>query len=371
MPIDPFYTALASTALEGTLEAGVSAWQSRQQFNRQRQLMDISQQNQMALNEQGRQIQMQMWKDTNYPAQVAMLKEAGLNPAILYAKGGMGGTTGSQGGGQASSGQAQMAHRLDLSSIGQMGLLASQIKKNEAEARNQNAEAQSKEDGGYQSEQARAYTQNLKATYDKIGAEIGTEQAKKLNYEADTNLKNLDLAIKQATKENVIEMVNQELKKLQQTNELMAIEIMSNQMDLDAKETLLANLIEQSNLNLAMTRIEIEAKQAGIDLMDEQKKKIRAEIAQGWKSLDLQGEQLEITRDGQKITMRGQDLDYKQGIFGIKMNAYNQKQMNKTMEKVAHINGIYGIGKEVTGALADAYTAPMKAKAWKPIKGKK
>ena len=47
--------------------------------------------------------QFEMWENTNYSAQVEQLKKAGLNPALLYGKGGgMGATTGS-----ASSGNLQ------------------------------------------------------------------------------------------------------------------------------------------------------------------------------------------------------------------------------------------------------------------------
>lgn len=42
---------------------------------------------------------LQMWKDTNYKAQVEEMNKAGINPALLYGKGGSGGTTiGSSGG---------------------------------------------------------------------------------------------------------------------------------------------------------------------------------------------------------------------------------------------------------------------------------
>lgn len=37
--------------------------------------------------------QMEMWKATNYPGQMEMLKAAGLNPSLLYGKGGGGGVT--------------------------------------------------------------------------------------------------------------------------------------------------------------------------------------------------------------------------------------------------------------------------------------
>lgn len=71
------------------------------------ELMQQQFQNQTGLNVQGHQLQYQMWLKTNYPGQVEQLKKAGLNPALLYGKGGgSGATTGSQGGGSAAGGSA-------------------------------------------------------------------------------------------------------------------------------------------------------------------------------------------------------------------------------------------------------------------------
>lgn len=49
---------------------------------------------------------LQMWKDTNYSAQVEEMEKAGINPALLYGKGGGGGTTIGNSGGNVSGGNA-------------------------------------------------------------------------------------------------------------------------------------------------------------------------------------------------------------------------------------------------------------------------
>jgi primosomal protein N' len=86
----------------------------RKQHQNQLELMNQQYSNQRQLNLQGHQLQMDMWKKTNYPAQMKMMEEAGLNPALMYGMSGGGGTTtGSQGGGSASGGQAGM---LDIGS---------------------------------------------------------------------------------------------------------------------------------------------------------------------------------------------------------------------------------------------------------------
>lgn len=79
--------------------------------------MDLQHRNQQSLNLMGKDIQMDIWKKTNYEAQMAQMKAAGLNPSLMYGKGGQGGVTGSQSGGSAASGTAQQAPMIDLSAL--------------------------------------------------------------------------------------------------------------------------------------------------------------------------------------------------------------------------------------------------------------
>lgn len=129
----------------GTM-AGFGMQNARQHrsYMQQRQLMGLQYENQRKLNQQGYDMQMQMWKDTNYPAQMKMLKEAGLNPSLLYGMSGGGGTTtGSQGGGSASGGSAPAP--MDLGGAIQLGMMASDIKLKKAQARDLDATAEGKE----------------------------------------------------------------------------------------------------------------------------------------------------------------------------------------------------------------------------------
>lgn len=86
-----------------------------QQMNNQQTLMDWQQENQMELNQQGKNLQYDMWLATNYGPQKDQMLKAGLNPALMYGmKGGGGTTTGSQSGGSAQGGQAPMAKMMDI-----------------------------------------------------------------------------------------------------------------------------------------------------------------------------------------------------------------------------------------------------------------
>lgn len=84
--------------------------------------------------------QLEMWKNTSYPAQLAMMKEAGLSPGLMYGQGGGGGTTvggGMPSGGQgnAPSGGGEIMGMLQMrSQEAQIELMKAQAEKTKVEA---------------------------------------------------------------------------------------------------------------------------------------------------------------------------------------------------------------------------------------------
>ena len=117
----------------GMLQGAFNMLGAGQQHRRQRELMDIQYQNQRNLNQQGHQLQMDMWNRTNYGAQVEHMKKAGLSPGLMYGMSGGGGTTaGSQGGGSASGGNAVQMHPMDMANL---SLIDAERKLKEAQAR--------------------------------------------------------------------------------------------------------------------------------------------------------------------------------------------------------------------------------------------
>jgi len=122
----------------GTTVAGAmyNEYGNQRQNRQQRDMMGLQYGNQRKLNNQGHRLQMDMWNKTNYGAQVDHMKEAGLNPALMYGGAGQGGQTGSQGGGSAGSGGAPKAPVMDMSNMlmgKQADLLDAQKRKTDAE----------------------------------------------------------------------------------------------------------------------------------------------------------------------------------------------------------------------------------------------
>jgi hypothetical protein len=112
----------------------------------QRSLMNHQMNNQWALNKQGQDLQFEMWKKTNYPAQVEQMLKAGINPATLYGKGGAGGTTtGSQSGGSAAGGNAPAPQPILLGMITEMMKTIADVALNRKKTEGQELENREKE----------------------------------------------------------------------------------------------------------------------------------------------------------------------------------------------------------------------------------
>ena len=192
--------------------------------------------NQRQLNLQGHQLQMDMWNKTNYPAQMAMLKEAGLNPALMYGMSGGGGTTtGSQGGGSAAGGQAGM---LDIGSALSAAKLAAEV--------------------------------------ENIKAQTELTEKKGMTEEQNTLLAKAETAVKNATAKNFGVVYNnllEEGKKLGLDNEFL-------------QETMLPRIQKIG--------IENELMKANTELSKEQVTKITTELQQAWRSLELKEGEVSI-----------------------------------------------------------------------------
>jgi len=160
---------------------------ARSQNRNQRRLMDVQYQNQRMLNQHGHDLQMDMWNKTNYGAQVKHMKDAGLNPALMYGSAGQGGTTGSQGGGSAASGNAAQVRMMDMQNM----LIGAEMKLKESEANKNNAIAN--KTSGVDTEAVRQSIAESIARERNLSAdkELKVEQKLKTIQET-TNLKTVD-----------------------------------------------------------------------------------------------------------------------------------------------------------------------------------
>ena len=242
----------------------------------QEKLMGLQLRNQMQLNEQGQRIQQETWEKTNYPAQMKMLKDAGLNPGLLYSKGGSGGVTGSQGGGSAASGNAPAPQMMPNMDIGNSVRTATEILLAKAQARKTNAEAEVIETyGGKQAE----------TSINKMIAETTNEQTKNKLMEIESDIAEIEKANRQyritAEVNNVIERTNQ----LRISNELT-----QEQFD---------SIVEETRQKARGAALENTLTESKIKLTDAEKQEIFTTLQQKWVELGLK--EISVTQEQQKI----------------------------------------------------------------------
>lgn len=116
--------------------------QDRRQIEQQKRLQELQIQGNKEMSEFEKNQQLDMWNKTNYGAQVNHLKEAGLNPALLYGMGGSGGATTGGGsgagvsGGHAATGVQGQGMALETAlATAQLANIQAQTEKTKAEAK--------------------------------------------------------------------------------------------------------------------------------------------------------------------------------------------------------------------------------------------
>jgi hypothetical protein len=286
----------------------------------QKDLMGLQLRNQQALNKQGHQLQLDMWEKTNYPAQMKMLREAGLNPGLLYGQSGGGGTTtGSQGGGSAASGNAPSPQPMELGTALQAALTQSQIKLAESQAEKNKAEASS-----------------ILGEEGTIGSsQIKSNLAEALNKETMAKLHQLSLEIGQETKQDQIDKVFHEVEGIIKNNNLTDEQIL---------------LVQQ---NVAATAVKMQLDKANINLSQQQAKKIADDIIRGWKELDAKLLQITVQNDANKLRgLEGQaDIQRIKNnfILGVLGKEIDLHKLNIEQQRIfaTMFNGILKTGTEI------------------------
>lgn len=313
--MDPIITSALISAGVGV---GNNAMQGALNYERSKRMMGIQLSNQMQLNanqyryqtqlnEQGMKNQLAMWRATNYPEQVKMMKDAGLNPALLYGKGGGGGaTTGSQTGGSAQGGSAAMGQApppnyMDIASISKIGaeiaLMKAQEKKTLADAGL----------SGAQSELAKAEMYNVHEATKLLTQQITTETMKQetINLQNETmkiekDSKELSLKLDKATFDAKVQTIEQNLENMKQTNLKIIAETESAQIEAENKEKLIKQQITLNNWSMVEAQVRIAAAKKGIELTDNQIWKMKEEVLQGWENVQTNKDALTTSEKNTK-----------------------------------------------------------------------
>lgn len=271
------------------LNAAMSSGAANEQWGNQLRLMDIQNRynEQMAKNNQQRN--KDLWDYTNYENQKQHIKNAGLNPALMYGMGGGGGVSASGAQGQGVTQPTDRSVEMGLKQQGlglQLASIASQVDLNKSQAEKNKVEAD---------KIAGVDTDMQKATIDNLIAQTSNEKVKKGLILGQIRVADAEEELKRNmadwTKDKADE-TRWNIKSLQKGIDKLAEEINGMKLDNKLKERTIDNKVKESSLTLQNLMAEILLKGSQRKVNEEQAKAIPAQILQGWEKLVNEGKAL-------------------------------------------------------------------------------
>jgi hypothetical protein len=234
--------------------------------------------------------ELEMWKNTSYPAQMDMLKEAGLNPALMYGMGGGGGVTTGSPSTNVSSGEAPkgggeaMGMGIEMMNL---QLMKAQKENIEADTKNKEADIPVKQ----------AQTSSLQQG-------VESAKAQQVLTQVQTELEKIKVQHDQRTLNDSIDTIHQQLKILRNDASL-SDETYSAKLDIIMNEAI--GVVLRNDLTTAQTNQAFK----DIDLKDAQINEIANKIQQAWKGLDQNDTKLAIEKFKSEI-----EANYP-GVLGV------------------------------------------------------
>lgn len=86
--LESFGMQVGQQATGGALGLLLGGLQNKQQYNQAERLQNLNIRGQQQMTDYNLKKQLELWEATGYGAQMRQLKEAGLNPGLLYGMGG-------------------------------------------------------------------------------------------------------------------------------------------------------------------------------------------------------------------------------------------------------------------------------------------
>lgn len=264
-----------------------AGWQDRRQLRQQGKLQKQQIEGSKQMMDYQQQKQLEMWEKTGYGAQMQQLREAGLNPGLIYGMGGAGGQTigsqtGSVSGATAPTGAGEMGMGMQLMLQAQLlqaqkELLQSQKNKTDAETQNLGVQT--------------GYTQQLT---DNARWDYQLKQIQNRIGQADAYIKEqtIDDLVQQVKAEAAI-AVQHKIQELNKTD--IALATKQEQIDLVKQEyanRVIEGLLLKANVDLTEGRtamLSIEAR------------KIFSDMARDWQHLRIEEQEMYIKRYTAKI----------------------------------------------------------------------
>lgn len=301
MPFD--IGALAQQTAGGVIGAGMGllleGHNDRRQLRQQGKLQELEIKGQKEMGIFNREQQMQMWRDTNYSAQMEEMKKAGINPALIYGQSGASGQS-SANPGRVTGGQAPSGGRETMEGTA-MGLQLAMI---QAQIANTNADTKQKEvetakTGGVDTAEANTRINSLTQGIENQKA---IEQMTKV----ETELKKLELAGQQRSMEDRMDYIAFTAGKAAQELEIaMAEAYVARETQIQKRDIIRAEAIG-AVLQNALTGAQTQNVKADTENKGEQFWQIRGNIQKMASDLMLGWEQLSVEQKRARIQQQAQ-----------------------------------------------------------------
>lgn len=253
----------------------LGGYNDQRQYDQQKRLQELQIEGQKEMTQFNMAQQFDMWNKTNYGAQVEHLKNAGLNPALLYGMKGGGGITTGNASGSVTGAQAPQGGKEIQEAVGmgiQMRLLQAQEENIRADTELKKADA----------------TKTAGVDTEKVTGEIELLAQGLTNLREDYQIKRLQQTMmnienfeKQATQEDRLEQI-------QQATKMAMRQVQITQNTLDISDATIQDQIKIIQQHAIGASIQNEAMQNNIKLTQAQVQKIAQEIVASQKQLTLQ-----------------------------------------------------------------------------------
>lgn len=238
---------------------------NNQNMKNQRELMDIANKHTKEQTAFNKAKQLEMWKETNAPAQREMLEKAGLNVGLMYGGSGAGGSTATNlatgSAGTPSAPQMGNNKLMAIEAMKNLELLDAQVKKTEAEADSiQTNTGITKEFGMERAEEEiNVMRQNVKS-----------ERAKQTLNEIETEIKGIEASFQGETLGHAIDKFKYTTQKIQYEMQILGYEEKVSKATTETRINTMKQQLSGIMLDNTLKRWDIKMKPKELEMVTQQ-----------------------------------------------------------------------------------------------------
>lgn len=278
---------IATQGAAGAINTGMGMilgkWNDKRQLEQQQKLQEMQMKGSKELMDYEMMKQLEMWQNTGYAAQKKQMKEADINPALMYGMGGGGAQTTGNTGAMVSGGEAPKGGREIQEMMGmglQRGMQAAQIKLMESQAANLDADTKNKGTGGI-------IQQEAGSRMAKLAAETANLGIQKEILEVDKAIKEIQKRVAGETADTEIQQANVDLRTAIQNYRSAAVKANVAEETQDEQIRIMQEEAIGAKLKNLLTGAQTQLTEKGIQVSDAQINKMAADIAQGWQKIKI------------------------------------------------------------------------------------